>query len=137
MTKPERQLRIVQLACILFLVICILVFYFVFVGSREPTPTVTITQGVVVLLALWSAVSGFTVQRKFLQPRTQRTSTKSTPLSRWKAGNIIRLYSAMSVGLWALVLYEVGGALWIAGALFAMSLILLLTWRPGTNPGPE
>jgi hypothetical protein len=136
MTKPERQLRMVQLAYVLFLVLCILLVYFGVLGDREPTSTINVTQALVVLLALWSGVSGFTLQRR-LRLRTQRTSTKSTLFTRWKVGHVFRLCSAMAVGLWGLVLYEIRGPLWIDDVLFAVALILLLVWRPGASPEPE
>jgi hypothetical protein len=139
MTKSERQLRLVQLACILFLVVCILLLYFGVLGNRRPSATISVMQGFVVLLALWSAVSGFTFQRRLLsvRRRTPQPSTKSTPFTRWRAGHLFRLWSAMTVGLWGLVLYEIRGPLWIDGALFAVGLILLLIWRPGATPVPE
>jgi len=43
-----------------------------------------------ILLALWSATSGFTEQRK-LQGRTQASPSKSPPLTRWRTGHIVRL----------------------------------------------
>jgi hypothetical protein len=137
MTKAERQLRFVQLACILFLVICIVLVYFGVLRNREPSPTISLMQGIVVLLALWSAISGFTLQRRLLSVRAQRASTKSTPFTRWRAGHIFRLWSAMAVGVWGLVLNGIRGPLWIVGVLLAVGLILLLIWRPGAIPVPE
>ena|SRR5438128_1660128 len=137
MTKAERPLRFVQLACILFLVFCILLVYFGVLRNGEPSPAISLTQGVVILLALWSAVSGFTYQRRLLSGRAQRTSTKSTPFTRWRAGHIFRLWSAMAVALWGLLLNAIHGPLWIVGVLLAVGLILLLIWRPGVSPAPE
>jgi hypothetical protein len=137
MTKAERPLRFLQLACILFLVTCTLLVYFGVLRYGEPSPTISLTQGGVILLALWSAVSGLTSQRRLLSVRAQGVSTKSTPFTRWRAGHIFRLWSAMAVAVWGLVLNAIHGPLWIVGVLLAVSLTLLLIWRPGVNPAPE
>src|SRR5450432_2525974 len=137
MAKAERLLRFLQLACILLLALCILLVYFGVLRTGEPRPTISLTQGGVILLALWSGVSGFTVQRRLLSVRTQRASTKSTPFTRWRAGHVFRLWSAVTVAVWGLVLNAIHGPLWIVGLLLAVSLTLLLIWRPGVNPAPE
>lgn len=135
MNKSRRQPRMVQLACILFLVICILLIYFGVLGNRESGATISATQGFVVLLALWSGVSGFTFQRR-LRLRARQASTKSTPFTRWRAGHLFRLWTATAVGLWGVVLYEIRGPLWIVDVLFTVGLILLLIWRPVAGPEP-
>ena len=40
----------------------------------------------------------------------------------------MRLYTAMSVGLWTLVLYNMGGPSWLVKTFFAVGLVLLLIW---------
>lgn len=129
-TKPQRQLRLVQFACILLLVGCIVVAY---IHEPQPRTNLGFGQGVVILLALWSAVGGFTTQRR-LQRRNRTRSSKSTPFDRWKAGHIVRLWSAMTVGAWGLFLYEIRGPLWIADVLFALAMLLLLIWDPDAAP---
>jgi hypothetical protein len=136
MTKSERQLRFVQFACILFLATCILLVYVGALGNPQPSSTIGLTQGILILLSLWSAISGFTVQRR-LQHRHHGTSTKSTPFTRWRAGHLFRLWSAMAVGLWGLALYELRGPLWMDDALFGLGIVLLLIWRPGASPGTD
>jgi hypothetical protein len=137
MAKAERQLRFLQLACILFLALCIILIYFGVLRNGESSRTISLTQGVVVLLALWSGVSGFTYQRKLLSGRAQRASTKSTPFTRWRTAHIFRLWSAMAVGVWGLLLNAIHGPLWIVGVLLGLGIILLLIWRPGVSPAPE
>jgi hypothetical protein len=132
----ERQLRLVQVAGTVFLVLCILLTHFGLLGHREPSGAINIRQFLVIGLALWSGVSGFTAQHRLLavRARPQQPLKKSTPFSRWRAGHLIRLWSAMAVGLWGLVLFEIRGPLWVVDTLFAAGLILLMTWRPGANP---
>src|SRR5882762_6723282 len=127
--NAERQLRLVQVACILLVVACILVTNF---GKHERPDAITITQWLVIVSAIWTAVSGFTVQRRIVRPRPG--SGRSTPFSRWRAGHMLRLWSAAMVGAWALVLHEIGGPAWLVDTLFTLGLLLLLTWRPGASP---
>jgi hypothetical protein len=46
----------------------------------------------------------------------------------------VRLASATSVGLWALILSENGGRAFAVNALFAVGMLLLLIWMPGATP---
>lgn len=73
------------------------------------------------------------MQRKLASTR-QRTTAKSTPFTRWRAGNIIRLWTAASVGIWALVLAEFGASRILANVFFAVALLLLVLWTPGIVP---
>jgi len=132
MPKSQRQLRFVQVACILVVVACIVIVY-IRVHDNAPSPTTLgIGQVVIILLAGWSAVSGFTMQRRLRRHKT--SSQKSTPFTRWRAGHVMRLWSATAVGMWALVLYNFHGPLWIADLLFGLGILLLLIWRPDTAP---
>lgn len=89
----------------------------------------------VTLAAIWSAVSGFTLQRRIVnRPARVRGSGKSTPFTRWRAGHVVRLWSAASVGLWALLLSDFAGPRWLVSVFFVFSLLLLLLWWPGPAP---
>ena len=86
--------------------------------------------------AIWSAIVGFTLQRKVNRTakRPQRAGSKSTPFTRWKAGHLMRLASATLVANWGLLLYYFQGPLWVVDTVFAAALILLIAWKPGTSP---
>jgi len=133
MSKPERQLRFYQIACILLVVGCIFVSR---LAHYETQGSITFGQWLILLAAIWSAISGFTVQRRIVRIRNQslQSARRSTPLSRWRVGNVIRIASAASVGLWALVLKNSGGPALLVNSLFGIGLVLLLIWRPGTIP---
>lgn len=132
MSTPTRHLRLMQVGCVLLVLASIWLSRF---GKHEGQGGNTTGHWFVVGLALWCAVSGFTMQRKLRRaPRTQRLSNASTPLSRWKAGHLMRLGSATAVALWALVLSEFGGPSVFVNALFGIGLALLLVWRPGAIP---
>jgi hypothetical protein len=133
MSKPERQLRLLQVGCILLVAVCIFVVY---VGWHNKTRAITVGQWLVIVATIWSAVSGFTIQRRIVRGarRSQRLSGKSTPFTRWRAGNFMRLSSGVSVGLWAFVLYMIGGPSWLVNVFFAIGLLLLLIWQPGASP---
>src|ERR1700730_4105830 len=136
MSTPERHLRLVQVACLLFVAACILVRH---LGKHETHDAVTLTQWVVIAAAIWSAIAGFTVQSRIAKSRTQsqRISSSSTPFRRWRAGHLVRLWCATAVGGWALVLYDIGGPSWLVDTFFAIGLLLLLIWRPGATPDSE
>src|SRR6266700_256685 len=122
MGKPERQLRLVQGGCILFLVVCIFLLHFGVFGSLEPAGReMNFMQFLVIVGAIWSAVVGFTFQRRMTRSasRPQRPTAKSTPFTRWRAGHVMRLGSATSVGMWGLVLYYCCGPLWVVDAALA------------------
>jgi hypothetical protein len=136
MAQPEHQLRLVQLGSILFLVVCILFVHLGAFGHPQPASHIDLTQGVIIVLALWSAISGFTVQRK-LQAREQSASLKSTPFTRWRAGHLVRLASAVAVGMWGLILFKLRGGQRVTDVLFGVALILLLTWKPGGRPAAD
>jgi len=129
MTSPERQLRLVQGIEILFIAVCFLVKR---IGAVETRDGISPLQWLVVLAAVWSAVSGFTIQRRI----NRAPSKRSTPLSRWRTGHLIRLSTAMAVGLWGLALHYSGGPEWLANVFLGVAMLLLLIWKPGATPDP-
>src|SRR3954470_21607471 len=65
MLKSQRQLRFVQVTCILVVVACIVIVY-IRIHDNAPSPTTLgFGQVIIILLALWSGVSGFMMQRRF------------------------------------------------------------------------
>lgn len=136
MANPELQLRLVQGGCVLFLVLCILLLHLGLLGSLEPAGReIKLLQLLMIVGAVWSAVVGFTFQRKLSRiSKSRRVGSKSTPFTRWKAGHIMRLASATSVGNWGLALYYFHGPLWLVDTALAVSLILLIAWKPSLAP---
>lgn len=132
MTTPERQLRFLQAGCLLVLLASTRLAWRV-QGTTHGSPVV---RWIVLVLAVACAVQGFTLQQRIVtRPnRTHRGSGSSTPFSRWRAGNIVRLAFATAVGLYGLVLSEFGGPLWQVDSLFVIGLVLLLIWKPGRIP---
>jgi hypothetical protein len=138
MGSPERQLRIVQVACALSLGACVLLIHFGH-GKSGAQSGMNLKQFLVIVAAIWSAVFGFTLQRRIVgaPSRYQANLERATPFSRWKTGHIARLWSATSVSMWGLILYEIRGSSWIVDSLFAGGLILLAAWKPGESPPAE
>jgi hypothetical protein len=128
-----RKLRAIQVGCIALVVVCIVNAHFVTNNRKENL----IAEAVFSLAAIWGAVGGFTLQRRLLSRNiaVRSRNTKTTPLSRWTAGNLARLWSACSVGVCGLALVEYGGQAIFAELLFTLSLLLLVLWKPGTVPG--
>jgi len=101
-------------------------------GGRHASTTF---QWVIVCLALWSAISGFTFQRRLLKRGASlRRPREGTLFNRWKAANLLRISSAVSVGLYGLLLHLLGGPIIWSDVLFGISLLLLLFWKPGAAP---
>jgi hypothetical protein len=123
------RLRLFQLGCIALFLACM-----GFTNWRQNPAEVPmgIRHWMVIVGAVWSAVAGFTVQRRIVHGR--RLSSKSTPFTRWRAGHIIRVWTASSLGLWAVLLSDWGGPHLVVNALFAIGLVLLLFWSPGAVP---
>ena len=134
MTSATRQLRLIQAACVVLVIGCVLVAYLT--ASREKVPPSVEIQSVIVVLGAWSAIGGFTFQRKLLKkPKPARS--QSSAFTRWRAGNIARLWSAASVAVWGLLLRELGGSYLVANLLFGLGLLLLLIWSPNMIPTEE
>jgi hypothetical protein len=126
-----RQLRIVQIACILLALSCVVLTVRKPTNHGEATPV----HWLITVAAIYCAVSGFTVQRKIVTgPARTQLKRGSTPLSRWRAGHLIRLATAAAVSLWGAVLSIYGGPSWLVYSLLALGLLLLVVWSPGTNP---
>ena len=135
MSSPERQLRLVQSGEILFIVVC---FFVKRIGTMETREAISPGQWLIIAVAIWSAISGFTVQRRInrAETRPHKPSSRSTPLHRWRTGHLVRLSSATAVGLWGLVLHYSGGPEWLVDVFLGVAMLLLLIWRPGATPTP-
>jgi 4-hydroxybenzoate polyprenyltransferase len=127
------KLRVIQLACILLVLGCMW-------ASRLPYSewrgTLTAVDWLFIVAAIWSAISGFTLQRRIVigPTRSRGRSSKSTPFGRWKAGNVVRLWLATNVGLCAYGLRVFAGPPWLVNVFFGVALLLLIAWTPGTSP---
>lgn len=126
-SSPTRGLRLYQIALIAFILACFLVKR---MGPMETHHDISPIDWIFIVAAIWSAVSGFRMQRKI----SRRTSSRSTPLERWRAGHALRLCAAMSVGLWGTLVHYFGGPEWLANVLLGFGMLLLLVWRPGPTP---
>jgi hypothetical protein len=132
MLKTERQFRVVQMFCILVVLAC----FQVALKLVQTSPEITPIQWVLVGMGVWAIFSGFMLEREIVgyPNRVRRPSARSTPFSRWRAGNLVRVASATSVALWGLILRESGGPSSIAYTFFVIAGLLLLVWRPSARP---
>jgi len=124
------RLRLAQLACILILFECVRLGRSM---RREWNGTFTVADWFFIVAAVWSGVSSFTIQRRIVS-RPKKYYSTSTPFTRWRAGNIARLWLATAVGLYGFCLKVVAGPPLVTNALFALGLLLLLVWSPGPEP---
>lgn len=126
------RLRSLQFACVLLILACIWVSR---LGHHEWQGSLTLRHWIVIAAAIWTAISGFTVQRRIVNKLANpRRTSRSTSFTRWRAGHIVRLWTALSVGLCALALSEFSGPTTLVKAFIVLSLLLLLAWTPGTVP---
>src|SRR5579859_1714582 len=127
------HLRAFQLMCILLVLACVGLVHW---RHNWADDAITLRHWIVIAAATWSVISGFTLQRRIVnRPTSSVTSPRrSTPFRRWRAGNLIRLASATSTGVWGVVLSDFGGRPWMVNALFAIGLLLLLVWTPESSP---
>jgi len=124
MSSPERKLRFLQIAQIAFVVVC---FFVKRIGTVQPQ-AISLVHWLVIVAAIWSAISGFTMQRSINRKK------RSTSLARWRAGHMIRLSTATAVCLWGMVLHYFGGPEWVVNILLGVAILLLFIWRPGAVP---
>ena len=128
--SPVARLRLIQLGCIALEIACMALTYWRHNPYEVP---LTARHWIVMAGAAWSAISGFTIQRRMVHGPLR--PGKSIAFRRWKLGNIIRLWTATSLGFWAVVLSDWGGPHLVVNALFAIGLVLLLFWSPDAVPG--
>jgi predicted transcriptional regulator len=128
--SPVARLRLLQLGCIALVLACMALVYWR--HSLQEVP-LSARHWIVMIAAAYSAIWGFTMQRRIVHGRPSR-SPKSTPFTRWRAGNIIRLWSATSLGASAVVLSDWVCPHLVVNAIFAIGLVLLLFWSPGAVP---
>ena len=133
MNPAVRVVRTLQIAFIVSVLLFLFVLHTVHPATRNVS---TAMQSVLVLCAIASAEMGFFVQRRLLRPRIPSlpVTKNSTPLARWFSGHVLRFATAESVALFGFVLRMVGSTSIVVYLLFGSSLLLLLTWRPGTVP---
>lgn len=128
--SPVARLRLAQRGCIVLVLACVSLIYF----RQNPNEVPLTTRHWIVMAgAIWSAISGFSFQHRIVRKRPSR-SGRSTPFTRWRAGHITRLWTAASLGPWAVVLSDWGGPHLVVDAFFAIALVLLLIWSPGAVP---
>lgn len=127
------RLRLVQIGCVLMVLASIWVSR---LGHHEWQGSLALCHWIVMVAALWAAISGFSLQRRIVNrsPSSRKASSISTAFTRWRAGHILRLWTAMTVGLSALLLSEFAGPPMMVNAFFGLSLLVLLVWTPGAVP---
>jgi len=133
MNPVVRVVRIMQFAFIFSVLLFLFVLHTVHPAAQHLSASF---QWGIVLCAIASAGMGFIGQRAFLRPSAPSlpTNQNPTPLARWFSGHLLRFATAESVALFAFALRMMGSTSILVYLLFGGSLLLLLTWRPGTVP---
>ena len=85
--------------------------------------------------AAYAIVSGFVIRKKFLAQSTEvLLGDPSKAVSRWKGAHFIGFSCAMSVTIFGVALKFLGTVWLVPGIFFAVSLGLLVLWRPRRPP---
>jgi hypothetical protein len=130
MSNPERRLRFLQGAQIVFIGAC---FFVKRIGRLETRDAISPVQWFMIVAAIWSTISGFTFQRRI--NRAERGSQNAAKtLGRWRVGHVVRLATATAVGSWGMLLFYTGGPEWLVNVFLGLAMLLLLVWRPGVTP---
>lgn len=124
------RLRLGQITGILLLLECMRLSRSM---GHEWNGTLSAAHWFFIVAGVWAGILGFTVQRRIVN-RPRRSSSTSTPFTRWRAGNIVRIVMAYTVGLYGFCLSVFGGPPLAVRALFALGLLLLLVWTPAPVP---
>ncbi len=134
--KTVRFLRITQVICIVLAFICTGLIGEKRIPNNAPVRPV---HWAIVLGAAYCAVSGFTAQRKLAKgpARARQLKNNAAPFGGWRAGNAMRLYSALSIVVWGVVMNIAEAPMWMAYCLAAAGVLLLVLWRPGALPAAE
>jgi hypothetical protein len=131
MLTTKRHFHAVQLFCIL----AVTASAQLAMKVNKSTTGITPIQWVVIVMGLWAIPSGFLVERQIVGKSGKAgRSRRSTPLSRWRASNLVRVMSATSVALWGVILRENGGPAWLAYLFLAVGGLLILIWGPRASP---
>jgi len=130
---PERIVRFFQIFCILMLLMLVYTVSLIHPGEWSIG---ILGQCLVVLFAIECARAGFKLQRMILRVRSDSLlrNSESTPISRWIGGNVLRLAMGLSVSWGGVFIHFLRGSVILVYLLYASSLLLLLTLRPGTCP---
>ncbi|MGD0547114.1 MAG: hypothetical protein ABR991_04725 [Terracidiphilus sp.] len=136
MQKPVFTVRVLQGA----MIVSVLMFFYVLRVSHPPVQKIDPNfQWAIVFCAISSALAGFIVQKLMLRLPSQSLATarNSALLGRWFTGHIVRFATAESVALFGFVLGFMGSTSIVVPLLFAVSLLLLVLWKPGECPAQE
>jgi cytochrome b561 len=131
--KPERQLRIIQIA---FIVASLMI---IDVSRKIQPPAQNVNsslQWAIVFIAIGVTLSGFLVQRLMLRAQSQSLPAAHNHTRRdwWFKGHIIRFAFAQAVVLFGFFLHTIGSKSILVIALYVSGILLLLIRWPGTSP---
>jgi hypothetical protein len=128
---PERRLRAFQIG---YLAFTLPVLWLILQRRAHATAKMALWgECFILFFVIYSVWSGFHLQKKIVD-RIGKPGYRRSPLKTWQAGHLIRLASAVSVCLWAVVLQLFGGPMWLVYFVFGAGVILLLICRPGVRP---
>lgn len=120
-----------------FVLSAVMLIYLVFVlPVRTPeTAGITVETGITVV-ALVDVALGFLAQRfmaRFTKPLSEGRQP-ATALNAWLSRNLVSIACIYSCILFAFVLHMLGARAGLVEFLFAVGMISLLLWQPGTPP---
>jgi len=117
---------------------------FVFVVARVPTqapqqPVSPAFEWAVTAMALIDDVIGLNGRRFYfwMTKRVSENARAATPLGRWMTANVMSLAFIESCILFGMVLHFIGANVRLVQLLFAVGILSLIFWSPGTPPAAD
>jgi hypothetical protein len=84
--------------------------------------------------AVYAITAGFVMRKKFFARSAEALSSDpGKAFNQWKAANFIGFTSAMNPTIFGVALKFIGASWLVPGILFAVSLGLLVLWRPRSD----
>jgi len=138
-TAPQ-AVRLVRILRISLIVSVLLSFWIVLKVPATPgTLPKPLVEVVIPLLALTNVVLGFFVPGFLLRGAEDRLTgmRSATAVQRWVSDCVLSLALLESCCLFGVVLHFIGARARIVGILFAVGLLAMAFWSPGTPPGED
>lgn len=134
MIPPARVMRIIWFGFVLSGVM--LIYIVVTIPDRAPGPMGSATQVILTLVALAAVFLGFLMPRILRRDarRAREGRTGPVALNAWFRDNLIGLAWIYSCNLFAFILHFFRAQVGLIELLFAVGMISLLLWQPGTPP---
>jgi hypothetical protein len=139
--SAQRALGIVRVLKLSFLVAgAMFIFLVIRIPARPATAPSSAVEIAISVVALMCVVAGFfvpTLIRMPAAPRLPGNSTSAPPINQWFARCILSLAFLDACNIFAVVLHFLGARVQFVELVFAIGMLSLIFWSPGTPPSAD